>query len=87
MDDFVDFAEELNLDTSAFRQCLSSDAHAEEVTRNLRLGEQLGVTGTPTLMINGELVRVRDYTDLEERVMAAAGNAPVEEEAEVPTES
>lgn len=86
--DFVDFASELGLDTAAFEQCLASDAHAEEVTRNLRLGEQLGVTGTPTLMINGELVRVRDYTDLEERVMAAAGRVTTEEAAaEEPTES
>lgn len=87
VDQFVDFAGELNMDTSAFRQCLESDAHADEVTRNLRLGEQLGVTGTPTLMINGELVRVRDYTDLEERVMAAAGRSATEDPAAEPTES
>lgn len=76
---FIEFAEEIGLDGGEFGECLRSDRYADEVTRNLRLGESLGVTGTPTLMINGELVRVQDYNDLEARVMEAAGMATAEE--------
>lgn len=70
---FVEFAGQVGLDEGPFEQCLNSDRYAEEVTRNLRLGESLGVQGTPTLMLNGERIAVRDYNDLEQRVFEAAG--------------
>jgi protein-disulfide isomerase len=76
--EFVDYAQLVGIDRRQFQQCLRSDQHAEEVTRNLRLGESLGVSGTPTLMVNGERVQLRDYRDLEQRVMEAAGRSPAE---------
>lgn len=80
-EEFIDYAELVGIDRGAFEECLRSDEHAEEVTRNLRLGESLGVTGTPTLMINGQMVRVRDYNELEELVLEAAGQSPAEQPA------
>ncbi|MEX2583269.1 MAG: thioredoxin domain-containing protein [Gemmatimonadota bacterium] len=71
--EFIDYAEAIGIDRGAFEQCLNSDRYAEEVTRNMRLGESLGVQGTPTLMLNGQRIAVRDYTDLEARVFEAAG--------------
>lgn len=56
-DEFSDYAAALGLDRQAFEQCLKSDRHADVVTANLRLAEELGVQGTPTLYINGKLVR------------------------------
>ena len=50
--EFVAYAQELGLDTDAFRTCLDSDRHADVVTANLRLGEQLGVDRTPTVMVS-----------------------------------
>lgn len=73
---FVDYAGRLAMDEGAFKQCVNSDMHAEEVTRNLRLGESLGVTGTPTMMINGEKLNPADYNELEARVFEAAGMTP-----------
>lgn len=55
--DFIAYAVAVGLDRPAFEQCLKSDRHADVVTANLRLAEQLGVQGTPTLYINGKLVR------------------------------
>ena len=75
-DEFVDYAQLLGMNVGEFEQCLRSDRYAEEVTRNLQLGESLGVRGTPTLMINGQLVQVRDYNELERRVLEAAGQNP-----------
>ncbi|NIP60716.1 MAG: thioredoxin domain-containing protein [Gemmatimonadetes bacterium] len=49
---YVDYAEELGLDTDAFESCLKSDRHAATVTANMLLGERLGVNGTPTVMIS-----------------------------------
>jgi protein-disulfide isomerase len=75
IDEFESYAQLVGLDTGPFLECLNSDRHADEITRNLRLGESLGVSGTPTLMLNGERIQVRDYNDLEARVLQAAGMA------------
>ncbi len=73
---FVDIAAELGLDRGQFDSCLRSDRYAEEVTRNLRLGESLGVQGTPTLFVNGRrLAHIPAYSDLEAMVMQEAGQA------------
>ena len=50
---FVGYAEELGLDAGAFESCLESDRHADVVTANMRLGQELGVGGTPTVMVSG----------------------------------
>ena len=48
---FVDYAEELALDGGAFQSCVESDRHADVVTANMELGLQLGVRGTPTVLV------------------------------------
>ena len=50
--DFVDFAGKAGLDQAAFEACLKSDAHADVVSANMRLAEELGVDATPTIMIS-----------------------------------
>jgi protein-disulfide isomerase len=50
--DFVDYAVEAGAEKGAFEACLKSDAHADVVSANLRLAEQLGIEGTPTVMIS-----------------------------------
>ena len=77
--EFVSYAELVGLDTGAFEECLNSDRHAEEVTRNLRLGESLGVTGTPSFMLNGQRADFRDYNDLEQQVYEMSGRSPAGE--------
>ena len=48
---FAEYAEQLGLDRGAFESCLNSDRHAEVVTANMELGNQLGVNGTPTIYV------------------------------------
>lgn len=60
---FVGFAEELGLDAAAFEGCLNSDRHAEVVTANRRLAEELGVNQTPTIIINNR--RVNNWNNIE----------------------
>ncbi|MDT8368888.1 MAG: thioredoxin domain-containing protein [Longimicrobiales bacterium] len=47
-----DYAGEIGLDRDAFRACLRSDRHAEVVSANLYLAQNLGVAGTPTVMVS-----------------------------------
>jgi protein-disulfide isomerase len=73
---FIEYAETVGLDAGQFGTCLRSDQHAEEVTRNLRLGEALGVTGTPSFLINGQRASFGSYQELEDRVFQMAGRTP-----------
>jgi protein-disulfide isomerase len=57
------YASELGLDRSAFNACLNSDEHAELVTANRVLGEQLGVNATPWVILHGQ--RLRNPFDIE----------------------
>jgi protein-disulfide isomerase len=61
---FMDYARELGMDTRAFEQCLRSDRHAEVVTANRMVGDQLGVRGTPTVMVNNRRVGGRTIGEM-----------------------
>lgn len=61
---FERIAADAGLDASEFRSCLRSDRHAEVVSANRILGEQLGVSGTPTIILDtgeGRPVRVQNW--------------------------
>lgn len=73
-DFFIDLAEELGLDESAFSSCLRSNRYQEEVSRSIELGERLGVRSTPTLMVNMKrLPNVPDFSELEQMVEQELG--------------
>ncbi len=50
------FAQELNLDTEKFSNCLAINNYNQEVTESLQLGTSYGVTATPSVFINGTKV-------------------------------
>src|SRR5574341_819038 len=52
-DDLEGYAAMLGLDTARFKDELSHKLYAARVGRDVRLGRQSGVTGTPTFFING----------------------------------
>jgi len=47
------FAEELDLDMGAFRTCFRENSFQDQITADLNAGQQLGVTGTPSIFVNG----------------------------------
>jgi len=47
-------AGEIGLDADRFKACLSSGKYADKVKNDLALGQNNGVTGTPSNFINGE---------------------------------
>ncbi|MCG6955475.1 MAG: DsbA family protein [Gemmatimonadetes bacterium] len=51
---FIGYAKDLGMDADAFGACLNSDKYADVVTANLRLAQQLGLNGTPTIMVGLE---------------------------------
>jgi protein-disulfide isomerase len=50
---FVDYSRDLGLDVDAFEGCLRSDRHADVVSANLRLAEEMALPGTPSVLVQG----------------------------------
>lgn len=65
------FASELGLDRARFDTALDSGKFAETVQRDVEDGMKLGLTGTPSLFINGRRVTATTYEDLKASVDAA----------------
>ena len=53
MGKFLDYAGAVEMDEDAFEGCVKSDRHADVVSANMRLAYELGIDGTPTVMISG----------------------------------
>jgi len=61
---FVGFGEDVGLDVDQFEGCVKSDRHADLVSANMRLGYELRVNSTPTIMVGrpGEFLQVPSGT-------------------------
>ncbi|MBI2340668.1 MAG: thioredoxin domain-containing protein [Deltaproteobacteria bacterium] len=55
-DKLKDYAKKLGLNEKKFSDCLESDKYAEEVEKDQREGEAVGVSGTPAYFINGIMI-------------------------------
>ncbi len=68
MSAFEDYANAIGLNVDDFADCLDSDRHADVISANMRLGTELGVTGTPTIFVSkgdGRSVRVSRWSEFE----------------------
>lgn len=69
-------AEETGLDLTAFRRCLQQRRSGDDVARDVREGEALGIGGTPAFFFNGRpvygLVRPEYFFYIAEQELAAA---------------
>lgn len=52
-DNLKQFAADINLDTSAFNECLDSGKYTQAVQEQTGVANQLGVRSTPAFIING----------------------------------
>ena len=50
----VAFAESLGLDMPAFNDCFNANLHKEEIDTDYSTGRTIGVTGTPSVFVNGQ---------------------------------
>jgi protein-disulfide isomerase len=58
------YAKGLGLDTSAFNQCLDSGKYSDLIKQYAKEATDLKVTGTPTFLVNGKQVAIRDFSDV-----------------------
>lgn len=69
------YALDLELDTGTFDSCLDSAAKAEQVLADFQIGQDLGITGTPTFFINGtRMVGAQPFSSFQAAIEVALGN-------------
>ncbi|MFH1446865.1 MAG: thioredoxin domain-containing protein [Chloroflexota bacterium] len=69
----VTFANQVGLDTNAFSACLDSDVHLHDIQNDISYGQQIGVMGTPSFIVNGILVYSDTLIHTIESELAKAG--------------
>ncbi len=72
------FAKSLNLDSTAFEQCLNSGEFAAKIDEGLKLGGEMGVKGTPSVFVNGVEVapgKVPTFAEIMALVQKAAAES------------
>ena len=72
---FRGYAEELGLDMAAYDAAVADPATAERVQFDVDEGDRLGVESTPTFFVDGEVVILKAWSDLEDSVVAALRGA------------
>lgn len=77
---FVSYADELGFDVEAFAACLDGEAARGRLERNNDIARQVGVTATPTFIIQGTPVRgappLADFRNALRRLLAQARGEP-----------
>ncbi len=69
-----EFAKSLELDVDAFNACFDEGRYADAVDADFDLGNQMGVSGTPSVFVNGVMVKP-GFIPLYEDIVAAIAEA------------
>ena len=54
--DLQNYAQQVGVDVASWQACLPTQPPTDAVAADVQLGNSIGVTGTPTFVINGEIV-------------------------------
>ena len=72
---FRGFAEELGLDMAAYDAAVADPSTTARVNLDFEEGRALGVSSTPTFFLDGELLELQEWNDLENAIQAAVNGA------------
>lgn len=64
----------LKLDTGSFNSCLQSNKYLTQANNDAVAAGNRGINGTPSVLINGKLVQINSYTDLQTAINSALGS-------------
>lgn len=68
------FAEALQIDMTQFEQCFDQKRYQTQIDQDIAAGEQAGVTGTPSVAVNGQIITpgyVPSYEELAQAINSA----------------
>lgn len=75
IDSFKEYASEIGLNREEFDQCLDSGEMRDEVLKDLADGQSLGISGTPSFIINGKtLVGAQPIEAFEKEIESILNN-------------
>jgi len=72
------FAEGLDLDKGEFNNCMKTKDVQDAINKDLAKGKEIGVTGTPTVLVNGVDIKpgyVPSYEEIKTAIEAAMANS------------
>lgn len=76
LEKLVGYAEDLNLNSSEFTQCVTTQKYEDLITNSRVQAAELGVNSTPSVFVNGQrLTNPFDYNELTAAVEAATASA------------
>lgn len=75
---FIKYAEELSLDMEKFKTHLRASALRDQVMAGYNEARDLGLSGTPTLFLNGEQMSFQTYQEFADQVAAAVSGTSVD---------
>lgn len=61
---FFQYGEDLGLDMDRFREVYDDPATIAKIEQDQADGEALGITGTPTFFLNGEMMEISSFDDI-----------------------
>ncbi|RPH57207.1 MAG: DsbA family protein [Chloroflexi bacterium] len=73
-DRLIAFAQSISLDMEKFRACFGENRYQAEIEKDKALGDQYGVYGTPSVLLNGEIINpdhVPSFDEISKAVEAA----------------
>lgn len=68
---FRSFAEELDLDLTAYDEAVTAEATADRIALDFDAGVAAGVTQTPTFFLDGQRLELQDFADVEAAIVEA----------------
>jgi hypothetical protein len=67
-EDLIQYAKDLGLDTKKFEADMKSEKLKTLVETDIKTGDSLGVSSTPTFFLNGRLLELKQFEDLSREV-------------------
>lgn len=71
----VGLAGDLDLDARAFETCIAEGTYEDDLAERWEMGLDAGVSGTPTMMIDGEILQPESWDDLAQMIEDAIAAA------------
>jgi peptidylprolyl isomerase len=79
------YAAQLGLETATFNDCLDTGKHTAEVQKDSQDARSQGITGTPTFLINGQLVKgAQPFSTFQQVIDAALASEGEAEQTPTP---
>jgi protein-disulfide isomerase len=77
-DVFIGLAEEMSLDMESFRSCVQNNTYQQAIREDLNAGASYGITGTPSFLVNEQLlVGAQPIAVFDGAIAAAANGQPI----------